>query len=30
VGGLAGTVMIVVGPTLAGLALGRKLRRKET
>jgi plastocyanin len=30
VGGLAGTVMIVVGPTLAGLALGAKLRRKET
>ena len=30
VGGLAGTVMIVVGPTLAGLALGGKLRRKET
>ena len=30
VGGLAGSVMIVVGPTLAGLALGAKLRRKET
>ncbi len=28
-GGLAGTVVIVVGPTLAGLALGAKLRRKR-
>ncbi len=28
-GGLAGTVVLVVGPTLAGLALGAKLRRKE-
>lgn len=28
-GGFAGTVVIVVGPTLAGLALGAKLRRKE-
>ena len=28
-GGLAGTVVIVVGPTLAGLALGARLRRKE-
>lgn len=27
--GFAGTVVIVVGPTLAGLALGAKLRRKE-
>ena len=27
--GLAGTVVIVVGPTLAGLALGARLRRKE-
>lgn len=27
--GFAGTVLIVVGPTLAGLALGAKLRRKE-
>jgi plastocyanin len=30
VGGLAGNIMIVVGPTLGGLALGAKLRRKET
>ena len=29
VGGFAGTVLIVVGPTLAGLALGAKLRRRE-
>jgi plastocyanin len=28
-GGLASTVVIVVSPTLAGLALGAKLRRKE-
>jgi plastocyanin len=28
-GGLAGNVVIVLGPTLAGLALGAKLRRKE-
>jgi plastocyanin len=27
-GGLAATIVIVVGPTLAGLALGAKLRRK--
>jgi plastocyanin len=28
-GGFAGNVVLVVGPTLAGLALGAKLRRKE-
>jgi plastocyanin len=28
-GGLAETIALVVGPTLAGLALGAKLRRKE-
>jgi plastocyanin len=28
-GGLAGTVMIVLGPTLSALALGARLRRKE-
>ena len=29
-GGLASTIIVVVGPTLAGLALGAKLRRKDT
>jgi plastocyanin len=28
-GGFAGNIVIVVGPTLAGLALGAKLRRRE-
>ena len=28
--GFAGTVVVVVGPTLAGLALGARLRRKES
>jgi hypothetical protein len=27
---LAGTILLVVGPTLGGLALGAKLRRRET
>lgn len=28
-GGLAGTIVIVIGPTVSGLALGARLRRKE-